>query len=162
MISMRKSDAQLRRRRMRDDQGENGRVETSIEEAAAELASASKDAMSAPDGFAQSTAAAPPRFIRPNFDRMPPELKTLKNWVLWAPVWSGTKWTKRPTQISGYGASTTNPKHWSCFDEVKSLLSSAVTWSYAKRESLYNSFMSAASDSSSMASQTRMGLFSPA
>ena len=115
---------------MRDDQGENGRVETSIEEAAAELASASKDAMSAPDGFAQSTAAAPPRFIRPNFDRMPPELKTLKNWVLWAPVWSGTKWTKRPTQISGYGASTTNPKHWSCFDEVKQAYELAVQRGY--------------------------------
>ena len=31
-----------------------------------------------------TSAQAPPKFIQPNFDRMPPELKTLKNWVLWA------------------------------------------------------------------------------
>ena len=36
-----------------------------------------------------TSAQAPPKFIRPNFDRMPPELKTLKNWVLWAAVWNG-------------------------------------------------------------------------
>jgi primase-polymerase (primpol)-like protein len=60
---------------------------------------------------AAAGAPAPPVFIRPNFDRMPPELKLLKNWVLWAAVWKGSKWTKRPTQISGYGASTTKPEH---------------------------------------------------
>src|SRR5579871_3222695 len=62
---------------------------------------------------------APPTFLLPNFDRMPPELKIQKNWVLWVAIWSGSKWTKRPIQISGYGASTTNPKHWSSFDDVK-------------------------------------------
>jgi putative DNA primase/helicase len=90
-----------------------------LEEAVAPDTSASKDAMSAPDGFAKSTTTAPPKFIQPNFDRMPSELKLLKNWVLWAAVWSGTKWNKRPIQISGYGASTTNPKHWSSFGNVK-------------------------------------------
>ena len=45
----------------------------------------------------------PPKYIRPNFERMPPELKLLKNWVLWGAVWNGSKWTKRPIQISGYG-----------------------------------------------------------
>jgi putative DNA primase/helicase len=50
---------------------------------------------------------------------MPLELRALKNWLLWAPVWNGTKWTKRPIQISGHGASTTNRKHWSSFDDVK-------------------------------------------
>ena len=69
---------------------------------------------------------APPKFIRPNFDRMPPELKLQKNWVLWAAVWNGSKWTKRPIQISGYGASTTNPKHWSSFDDVKKAFECAV------------------------------------
>jgi putative DNA primase/helicase len=68
---------------------------------------------------ATTSAQAPPRFIQPNFDRMPPELKSQKNWVLWAAVWNGTKWTKRPIQTSGYGASTTNSKHWSSFDDVK-------------------------------------------
>jgi putative DNA primase/helicase len=64
-------------------------------------------------------APAPPKYIRPNFDGMPLGLKLLNNWVLWAAVWNGTKWTKRPIQINGYGASTTKPKHWSSFDAVR-------------------------------------------
>lgn len=75
-----------------------------------------------------TSAQAPPKFIQPNFDRMPPELKTLKNWVLWAPI--GTKPTKRPIQISGYGASTTNPEHWSSFDDVKQAYERAVQRGY--------------------------------
>jgi hypothetical protein len=75
---------------------------------------------------ANTGAQAPPKFIRPDFDRMPPELSSVKNWLLWAPVWNGTKWTKRPLQISGYGASTTNPKHWSSFDDVKQAYERAV------------------------------------
>ena len=62
---------------------------------------------------------APPKFLRPNFETMPAELKPLKNWLLWAPTWNGSKWTKRPIQPSGYGASTTNPKHWTSFDDAK-------------------------------------------
>jgi putative DNA primase/helicase len=68
---------------------------------------------------ATTSAQTLPKFIQPNFDQMPPELKVLKNWVLWGGVWNGTKWTKRPIQISGYGASSTNPKHWSSFDNVR-------------------------------------------
>jgi putative DNA primase/helicase len=75
-------------------------------------------------------APAPPKFIQPNFERMPSELRTLKSWVLWAPVWNGSKWTKRPIQISGYGASTTNPKNWSCFDDVKQAYERAVQRGY--------------------------------
>src|SRR5882762_2778101 len=71
----------------------------------------------APD--AKPGGQAPPKFIRPNFDRMPVELKELKNWLLWGAVWNGSKWRKRPIQISGYWASTTKPKHWSSFDDVK-------------------------------------------
>src|ERR1700733_12235701 len=71
-------------------------------------------------------APAPPNYIRPNFDRMPPELKTLKNWLIWGAVWNGTKGAKRPIQISGHGASTTNSKHWSTFDEVKQAYEHAV------------------------------------
>jgi primase-polymerase (primpol)-like protein len=73
---------------------------------------------------------ASPKFIPPNFDRMPPELKSLRNWVLWAAVWNGTKWTKRPIQISGYGASTTNPNHWSSFDDAKQAYDRAVKLGY--------------------------------
>ena len=35
------------------------------------------------------TAEVPPNFIRPNFERMPVELKLLENWVLWVPIWNG-------------------------------------------------------------------------
>ena len=72
-----------------------------------------------PYTFGLASDQTPPKFIRPNFDRMPPELKMLKNWVLWGGVWNGSKWTKRPIQISGYGASTTKPKHWLSFDDAK-------------------------------------------
>ena len=75
---------------------------------------------------AETCAQAPPTLIQPNFDRIPSELTALNNWVLWAAVWNGTKWTKRPTQISGYGASTTNPKHWTSFDVVKQAYERAV------------------------------------
>jgi putative DNA primase/helicase len=75
-------------------------------------------------------ASQAPVFIRPIFDRMPPELKILKNWVIWAPVWSGSKWTKRPIQTNGYGASTNNPKHWSSFDEVKQEYERSVARGY--------------------------------
>jgi putative DNA primase/helicase len=111
---------------------ENDQVETGIEEAATEHANTTKDAKPAPDGFAQSTAAAPPVYIQPNFDRMPPELKTLKNWVMWVPVWTGSKWSKRPIQTSGYGASTTNSKHWSSFDDVKQTYERAVQRGYTQ------------------------------
>lgn len=79
---------------------------------------------------AMTSAQAPPEFVRPNFDRMPPELKVLPNWLMWAPVWNGTKWTKRPIQISGYGASTTKPKHWSSFERVKQAYELAVARGY--------------------------------
>ena len=61
---------------------------------------------------------------------MPPELKIKKNWVLWAGVWNGSKWTKRPIQISGYGASTTNSKHWSDFGDVREAYEQAAKRGY--------------------------------
>src|SRR5450432_1917379 len=60
---------------------------------------------------ATMSGPATPKFIQPDFERMPLELQRLNNWVLWAAVWNGKKWTKRPIQISGYGASTINKKH---------------------------------------------------
>ncbi len=62
---------------------------------------------------------APPKFLLPKFERMPAELKQRPNWVLWVPIWKGSKWTKRPIQVSGFGAVVTNPKHWSSFEAVK-------------------------------------------
>jgi putative DNA primase/helicase len=75
-------------------------------------------------------APTTPNYIRPNFDRMPPELKLLKNWVLWAAVWNGSKWNKRPIQVPGYWASSTNSKHWSSFDDVRKAYERAVQRGY--------------------------------
>ena len=63
---------------------------------------------------------------------MPAELKQLKNWVLWVRIWNGSKWTKRPIQASGLGASTTNPKHWSLFEDVKHAYERAVERGYVE------------------------------
>jgi hypothetical protein len=72
----------------------------------------------------------PPEFVRPNFERMPAELKERPNWVLWVPIWTGSKWTKRPIQVCGFGASTTKSKHWSSFDEVRQAYERAVERGY--------------------------------
>src|SRR5215204_2377730 len=71
-------------------------------------------------------AEAPPKFIAPNFDTIPPELRQRPNWVLWVPVRRGSKTTKVPIQPSGYGASTTNPHHWSSFEEVRRAYERAI------------------------------------
>jgi len=63
---------------------------------------------------------APPKVIRPNFERMPPELKLLKNWVLWRylpPKSNGGKWRKVPFQPNGKTANTTDRSTWSRFEE---------------------------------------------
>jgi hypothetical protein len=64
-------------------------------------------------------AQAPPKFIPPNFERIPP-----------APIRNGSKWTKRPIQTNGFGASTTNPKHWSSFDDIEQAYDLAVARGY--------------------------------
>ena len=61
---------------------------------------------------------------------MPPELTQQPKWVLWVPIWNGSKWSKRPVQPSGYGASTTNAKHWSSFEDVKRAYEAAVQRGY--------------------------------
>src|SRR5262249_34506173 len=58
------------------------------------------------------------------------ELKRLPNWVLWAAIWNGSKWTKRPVQVSGFGASTMKPEHWSSFDDVKQAYERAAERGY--------------------------------
>jgi putative DNA primase/helicase len=77
-----------------------------------------------------STPPTAPNFIRPNFEHMPPELKQLKNWVLWAGIWNGKKWTKRPIQVSGFGAAATNPSHWCSFDDAKQAYERAAEVGY--------------------------------
>jgi hypothetical protein len=82
-------------------------------------------------GPAGTTATAEqPKFLCPNFERMPLELTQHPNWVLWVPIWNGSKWTKRPIQPSGYGASTVNAKHWSSFEDVKQAYEAALQRGY--------------------------------
>ena len=81
----------------------------------------------------ETGAQASLKFIRSNFDRMPLELELLKHWVFWGGVWNGSKWTKRPIQISGHGTSPTNPRHSSSFDNVKQAYAGAVRRISAQR-----------------------------
>ncbi len=79
---------------------------------------------------ATADAPEPPKILRPKFDRMPPELTRRPNWLLWVQIWNGSKWTKRPIQVSGFGANTTNQKHWSSFEGVKQAYERAVERGY--------------------------------
>lgn len=81
---------------------------------------------------AEVAAQAAPKLLAPIFEQMPADLKQLLNWVLWVLIWNGSKWTKRPIQPSGYGASTTNPKHWSSFEHVKRAYEDAVRRGYVE------------------------------
>ncbi len=53
-----------------------------------------------------------------NPDKIPVELKSLKQWVLWKSVDRAGKPTKVPFQINGSTASSTNPEMWSKFTDV--------------------------------------------
>jgi hypothetical protein len=90
----------------------------------------SPPAADAADPNTKAEAHAPPKFVRPNFEKMPAELMPLKNWVLWVPIWNGSKWTKRPIQPSGYGVSTIKSEHWSSFEVVKKAYERAVQRGY--------------------------------
>jgi len=63
-----------------------------------------------------------PKFLRPAFNRMPEQLKQLKNWVLWRylpPKSEGGKWRKVPFQPTGKPASSTDRSTWRGFDECR-------------------------------------------
>jgi hypothetical protein len=68
----------------------------------------------------ETDAQAPPTYVRPDFERMPDELKQLKNWVVWRflpPKSASSKWRKVPFQVNGKPASSTNRSTWGGFDE---------------------------------------------
>ncbi len=73
-------------------------------------------------------------YLTPQFDDIPEELKALRRWVLWVPVPRGgnPKPSKVPIQISGWGASTTNRKHWATFDAVRQAYDAAVERGYVE------------------------------
>jgi len=65
-----------------------------------------------------------PTLISPIFDRFPPELTRLPNWVLWKllpPKSGGSKWRKVPFQADGTPASTTDRATWSTLDRCRAV-----------------------------------------
>jgi hypothetical protein len=53
-------------------------------------------------------------------DKIPIELQSLKQWVLFKLVWNGKKWSKVPYRLDGQKASVTDPTHWRFFNAVSS------------------------------------------
>jgi len=63
-----------------------------------------------------------PRILAPNYDTIPPELKTRPQWVVFRYEWDERKgdWNKAPrTPRTGRLASTTDPVSWGTFDEAR-------------------------------------------
>lgn len=58
-------------------------------------------------------------WVKPDFDRILPELKGVPNWVLAKSVMREGKPTKPPFQPNGKLASHSNPMTWSTFDAVR-------------------------------------------
>ena len=53
-----------------------------------------------------------------NNDRIPAELRSIPQWVVWKHVERDGKKTKIPFQITGVPASSTNPRHWGTFEQA--------------------------------------------
>jgi putative DNA primase/helicase len=70
-----------------------------------------------PDPTADLSRPPKPTVLRVIPDTIPPELKSLPQWVVWRYFWQSEKWDKPPLCArDGNLASTTNPKTWSTFD----------------------------------------------
>jgi len=55
-----------------------------------------------------------------NFDGIAEELKHHRRWCLWQYRRNDNgRWTKVPLRLNGRGCSSTDPKHWHSFDEVR-------------------------------------------
>src|SRR5258708_5914263 len=85
--------------------------------------------MSAPNKVNRDLNAGT-KYLAPLFENIPPELAALRQWVLWVAVPGKDKARKVPIQPNGHGASTTNPKTWSAFTEVKAAYEAAVARGY--------------------------------
>lgn len=63
-----------------------------------------------------------PKPLEPKFDSVPPEMKELKQWVLWKYIWkedgASSSWSKVPFATNGVTASTTNPHTWAKFESA--------------------------------------------
>jgi primase-polymerase (primpol)-like protein len=59
-----------------------------------------------------------PRWLRPNRESIPGELRELNQWCNWRGILRHGKRTKIPFQPTGALASSTDPRTWTSFDEV--------------------------------------------
>lgn len=58
--------------------------------------------------------------LRPKFDTVPDELKAIPQWVLWKAIHNKRDVLEKiPYQTNGKLASSTNPKTWASFDDIK-------------------------------------------
>lgn len=64
-----------------------------------------------------------PNCLPVQFDQIPIELKQIPRWVLWRLIEKGegesSYWSKMPTQVNGFAASSTNPATWTDFISVQ-------------------------------------------
>ena len=62
--------------------------------------------------------SARPDALPIEFGGIPDSLMSIDRWILWKHDFIDGRWSKVPYQVSGYPASTTNPKHWSTFNQA--------------------------------------------
>lgn len=58
-------------------------------------------------------------WLKPDFENIPPELKSIANWVLAKAIPRDGKVTKPPFQPNHQPASVSDPSTWSTFEEVR-------------------------------------------
>jgi putative DNA primase/helicase len=68
----------------------------------------------------QTPVRGVPRWLQPNPEKIPAELRELDQWVLWRGIWRHGKRTKIPFQPNGELASTVDPHTWGSFGAVVS------------------------------------------
>ena len=54
------------------------------------------------------------------YQHIPKVMQDIAHWILWRKEWleEKQKWSKKPTQLNGYGASVTNPAHYATFADA--------------------------------------------
>ncbi len=64
-----------------------------------------------------------PEYLKPNFEKIPQELKDRPQWVLWIAEFRDGKHTKVPYSINGNRGSSINPKTWDSFETISNVYS---------------------------------------
>jgi hypothetical protein len=59
-----------------------------------------------------------PQALPVQVENIPPELRSVNQWVTWRFTLEGDKWTKIPLQVTGRGAKSTDPQTWTNFNSA--------------------------------------------